>query len=65
MKILVLGGTRFFGIHMVNELLINGHEVTVATRGKVQEGLQINSPLLLIFVYFRIIIWYNYKSDTV
>ncbi|MCH5270763.1 MAG: NAD-dependent epimerase/dehydratase family protein [Lachnospiraceae bacterium] len=38
MKILVLGGTRFFGIHMVNELLINGHEVTIATRGKVQDS---------------------------
>ncbi len=33
MKILVLGGTRFFGIHMVNELLNNGHDVTIATRG--------------------------------
>lgn len=34
MKILVLGGTRFFGIHMVNELLAKGHDVTIATRGK-------------------------------
>lgn len=34
MKILVIGGTRFFGIHMVNELLENGHDVTIATRGK-------------------------------
>ena len=25
MKILVIGGTRFFGIHMVNELLAKGH----------------------------------------
>ena len=33
MKILVIGGTRFFGIHMVRELLIKGHEVTIATRG--------------------------------
>ncbi len=33
MKILVIGGTRFFGIHMVNELLNNGHDVTIATRG--------------------------------
>lgn len=32
MKILVLGGTRFFGIPMVEELLRQGHEVTVATR---------------------------------
>ena len=34
MKILVLGGTRFAGIHLVNELLAKGHEVTIATRGK-------------------------------
>ncbi len=34
MKILVIGGTRFFGIHMVNELLERGHDVTIATRGK-------------------------------
>ena len=33
MKILVIGGTRFFGIHMVHELLDKGHEVTIATRG--------------------------------
>ena len=33
MNILVIGGTRFFGIHMVNELLTAGHEVTIATRG--------------------------------
>ena len=33
MKILVIGGTRFFGIHMVKELLAKGHEVTLATRG--------------------------------
>ena len=33
MKILVIGGTRFFGIQMVKELLAKGHEVTLATRG--------------------------------
>ena len=33
MKILVLGGTRFFGIHMVNDLIDKGHDVTIATRG--------------------------------
>lgn len=32
MKILVIGGTRFFGIHTVNSLLEQGHEVTIATR---------------------------------
>ena len=33
MNVLVIGGTRFFGIHMVNKLLENGHQVTIATRG--------------------------------
>lgn len=37
MKILVIGGTRFFGIHMVNELLENGHDITIATRGKTAD----------------------------
>lgn len=32
MKILVIGGTRYFGIPMVRELLKQGHEVTLATR---------------------------------
>lgn len=32
MKILVIGGTRFFGVHMVNELLADGHHITIATR---------------------------------
>lgn len=38
MKILVIGGTRFFGIHTVNELLANGHDVTIATRGKASDS---------------------------
>lgn len=33
MKVLVLGGTRFFGVHLVKELLLKGHDVTIATRG--------------------------------
>lgn len=37
MKVLVVGGTRFFGIHMVKELLKNGHEVTIATRGNAKD----------------------------
>lgn len=32
MKVLVIGGTRFFGIHTVNALLEQGHDVTIATR---------------------------------
>ena len=33
MKVLVIGGTRFFGIHTVKTLLKQGHDVTIATRG--------------------------------
>ena len=36
MKILVVGGTRFFGIPMVNALLSAGHDVTIATRGNAR-----------------------------
>lgn len=36
MKILVVGGTRFFGIPMVNALLADEHDVTVATRGNTK-----------------------------
>ncbi len=39
MKILVIGGTRYFGIHMVNELLSAGHDVTIATRRKASDSL--------------------------
>ncbi|AQY51501.1 NAD-dependent dehydratase [Listeria weihenstephanensis] len=34
MKILVIGGTRFFGKKLVTKLLADGHDVTIATRGK-------------------------------
>lgn len=37
MKILVIGGTKFFGIHMVNALLERGHDVTIATRGQAKD----------------------------
>lgn len=33
MKILVLGGTRFFGKKLVEQCIENGHEVTILTRG--------------------------------
>jgi nucleoside-diphosphate-sugar epimerase len=38
MKILVLGGTRYAGIHLVNELILGGHDVTIATRGKTPDN---------------------------
>lgn len=34
MRLLVLGGTRFLGRHLVDLALARGHEVTVFTRGK-------------------------------
>lgn len=37
MEILIIGGTRFFGLHTVNELLANGHTVTIATRGRTTD----------------------------
>ena len=37
MKILVIGGTKFFGIHMVNALLTKGHAITIATRGRAAD----------------------------
>lgn len=39
MKILVLGGTRYFGIPMVRELLRQGHDVTIATRQMAEDNL--------------------------
>ena len=38
MNILVIGGTRFFGVHMVNELVKRGHLVTIATRGLAKDS---------------------------
>ena len=48
MKVLVIGGTRFFGIHMVNELLSKGHEVTIATRGNISDtyGNRVNRIII-------------------
>lgn len=38
MNILVFGGTRFFGVYLVETLLKEGHEVTVATRGMTKDS---------------------------
>ena len=38
MDILVLGGTRFFGVYLVEKLLANGHKVTIATRGIAKDN---------------------------
>ena len=36
-KVLVLGGTRFFGKRLVQKLINNGDDVTVATRGETED----------------------------
>lgn len=36
-KALVLGGTRFFGVQLVESLLKQGFEVTIASRGNVED----------------------------
>lgn len=36
MKALVIGGTGFIGRRLVHYLLLDGHEVTIATRGKTE-----------------------------
>ncbi len=37
MEVLVLGGTRLIGVHLVEGLLCMGHHVTVATRGLAED----------------------------
>jgi nucleoside-diphosphate-sugar epimerase len=40
MKILILGGTRYFGKRLTKNLLAAGYEVTVLTRGNTDPGIQ-------------------------
>ncbi len=44
MKILLLGGKKFLGYHMVAEALKMGHEVTIFTRGKTNPHLYPDVP---------------------
>lgn len=37
MNILIIGGTRFIGVHLVENLLSNHHKVTIATRGQAAD----------------------------
>lgn len=39
MKILILGGTKFIGRHIVEALLAVGHEVSILTRGRTPDQL--------------------------
>ncbi|WP_088071005.1 NAD-dependent epimerase/dehydratase family protein [Gottfriedia luciferensis] len=38
-KVLVLGGTRFFGKRLVHKLISKGYEVSIATRGITEDNL--------------------------
>jgi len=38
MTALVLGGTKYIGIHLVNQLIAAGHDVTIATRGNIPDS---------------------------
>jgi len=37
MKILVIGGTRFFGYHITKRLLQDGHDVTLFNRSQTPD----------------------------
>ncbi|MFD1738370.1 NAD-dependent epimerase/dehydratase family protein [Bacillus salitolerans] len=39
MKLLILGGTKFLGRHLVEEAMKRGHEVTIFTRGKTNGAI--------------------------
>lgn len=39
MKILIIGGTKFLGRHLVDSALARGHQVTLFNRGKTNPGL--------------------------
>lgn len=48
MKVLVLGGTRFVGVHLVKALLSEGHSVTIATRGNVNDNFGNNVERIIV-----------------
>lgn len=48
MRILVLGGTRYFGVHLVRTLLGQGHEVTMATRGQAKDDFGADVKRLIV-----------------
>ena len=33
-KVLLMGGTRFIGVYLARQLIAEGHDVTILTRGK-------------------------------
>jgi len=47
MNILIIGGTRFLGRHLVDSALARGHEVTLFNRGKSNPDLFLNIETIL------------------
>jgi nucleoside-diphosphate-sugar epimerase len=47
MKILILGGSQYFGRKLVNLLIQKGHEVTIFNRGNRNEGLDKRAKLII------------------
>jgi len=47
MNILIIGGTRFLGRHLVDSALARGHQVTLFNRGKTNPGLFPNVETIL------------------
>ena len=52
--ILVFGGTRYFGKHLVRELIEQGFAVTIATRGKVADSFDKGIGGLDVGIFGRI-----------
>ena len=59
MKVLVLGGTRFFGIHLVDELLKSNCDVTIATRGLTSDSFENKFKRILFVRHYVFIIFIN------
>jgi len=47
-RVLVLGGTHYFGVHLVNSLLKRGHTVAIATRGRKKDMFGDNVERLIV-----------------
>ena len=47
MKVLVLGGSRFIGLHLVRLLNEGGHQVAVLNRGQTQADIPDNVVRLI------------------
>lgn len=48
MKILVLGGTRFVGKRLVQRLICEGHDVTIATRGLTKDNFSYHVERIIV-----------------